>query len=139
MKKGALLNSKLSRVIASLGHTDMLTVADAGLPVAPGVEKIDLALIKGLPSLLDVIKAVTLEMHIERVIMATEIRLMNEPVHQQILEHIAALQIQQGNQIMVDYIDHEQFKAVSERSRAVIRTGECTSYANVHFIAGVTF
>ncbi|MEQ4517252.1 MAG: RbsD/FucU domain-containing protein, partial [Pantoea agglomerans] len=32
MKKGRLLNAELSHVIARLGHTDTLTIADAGLP-----------------------------------------------------------------------------------------------------------
>ena len=44
MKKTPLLNIALSRVIASLGHGDVLVIGDAGLPVPPGVELIDLAL-----------------------------------------------------------------------------------------------
>ena len=35
MKKTPLLNIALSRVIASLGHGDILVIGDAGLPVAP--------------------------------------------------------------------------------------------------------
>lgn len=38
MKKTPLLNIALSRVIASLGHGDILVIGDAGLPVPPGVE-----------------------------------------------------------------------------------------------------
>ena len=44
MKKTPLLNIALSRLIASLGHGDMVVIGDAGLPVPPGVELIDLAL-----------------------------------------------------------------------------------------------
>ena len=35
MKKGALLNSDVSAVIARLGHTDHITVADAGCLFRP--------------------------------------------------------------------------------------------------------
>ena len=50
MKKTPLLNIALSRVIASLGHGDVLVIGDAGLPVPPGVELIDLALTAGVPA-----------------------------------------------------------------------------------------
>ncbi len=43
MKRGELLNSYLSGLIADLGHKDKIVIADAGLPVPEGVEKIDLA------------------------------------------------------------------------------------------------
>lgn len=47
MKKTPLLNIQLSRLIASLGHGDVVVIADAGLPVPKGVELIDLALTQG--------------------------------------------------------------------------------------------
>ncbi len=34
MKKAGLLNPDLSKTIASLGHTDTLCIADAGLPIS---------------------------------------------------------------------------------------------------------
>ena len=46
MKKTTLINPALSEVITSLGHTDMLVLADAGLPIPATVRRIDLALTK---------------------------------------------------------------------------------------------
>ena len=46
MKKGSLLNKEISSVIAGMGHTDMLTIGDCGLPVPENVRRIDLALKK---------------------------------------------------------------------------------------------
>ena len=40
MKKTPLLNIALSRLIASLGHGDIVVIGDAGLPVPPGVEPV---------------------------------------------------------------------------------------------------
>lgn len=51
MKKGVLLNSSISSVIARLGHTDKITIADAGLPIPSSVERIDLALTQGILTL----------------------------------------------------------------------------------------
>jgi D-ribose pyranase len=44
-----------------------------------------------------------------------------------------------GKTIAINYVSHEEFKQRTNESRAVIRTGECTPYANVIFQAGVTF
>ncbi|NLZ54216.1 MAG: D-ribose pyranase, partial [Thermoanaerobacteraceae bacterium] len=57
MKKRELLNSEISYLISKLGHTDTIVISDAGLPVPKGVQRIDLALIPGKPSFLDVLDA----------------------------------------------------------------------------------
>ncbi|MGW8263419.1 RbsD/FucU domain-containing protein, partial [Bacillus sp. LR--39] len=44
MKKHGILNSHLAKILADLGHTDKIVIADAGLPVPDGVLKIDLSL-----------------------------------------------------------------------------------------------
>ena len=49
MKKIGLLNQPLSEVIAGLGHTDTLVIADAGLPIPAQTRRIDLALVEGVP------------------------------------------------------------------------------------------
>lgn len=44
MKRQGIINSSIAKVLVDLGHTDYIVVGDAGLPVPPGVCKIDLAL-----------------------------------------------------------------------------------------------
>jgi D-ribose pyranase len=68
MKKIGILNQPLSAVIAGLGHNDMLVIADAGLPIPPETERIDLALVPGVPGFLQTVEAVLLEMQVEKVI-----------------------------------------------------------------------
>ena len=64
MKKTPLLNIALSRLIASLGHGDILVIGDAGLPVPPGVELIDLALGSGLtPAAAEAVASIDAVMH----------------------------------------------------------------------------
>ncbi|MHA4899908.1 RbsD/FucU domain-containing protein, partial [Enterococcus faecium] len=50
MKKGKVINSDISRVIAQMGQFDKLSTGDAGMPVPFGTEKIGLAVSTGLPS-----------------------------------------------------------------------------------------
>ena len=36
-------------------------------------------------------------------------------------------------------VSHEELKRLSASAKAVVRTGECTPYANIMLVAGVTF
>lgn len=139
MKKGRLLNAELSYVIARLGHTDTLTIADAGLPVPAGPQRIDLALTPGTPDFLQVVSAVTHEMQVESALIAEEIKQHNPQLHSELIAMLEALQQHQGNTIAISYTSHEKFKQHTQRSQAVIRSGECSPYANVILSAGVTF
>lgn len=38
MKRVGILNENISRVVASMGHGDMLAVCDAGFPIPKGTE-----------------------------------------------------------------------------------------------------
>jgi D-ribose pyranase len=71
-KKTGLLNQPLSAVIVGLGHMDTLVIADAGLPIPPETQRIDLAVTKGLPPFLDTLRVVLGEMQVERAIVAQE-------------------------------------------------------------------
>ena len=139
MKKGRLLNAELSHVIARLGHTDTLTIADAGLPIPAGPQRIDLALTPGTPDFMQVVNAVALEMQVERALIAEEIQQHNPQLHSALVAVLEALQQHQGNSITISYTSHEQFKQQTQRSQAVIRSGECSPFANVILSAGVTF
>lgn len=139
MKKGVLLNADVSAVVSSLGHTDQIAICDAGLPIPAATQRIDLALTQGVPTFLQVLEVVTQEMQVESAILAEEIIKQNPPLHNALLAQLTELGQHQGNTISVSYISHRAFKAQTEHSRAVIRSGECSPYANVILCAGVTF
>ncbi|MCU5772388.1 D-ribose pyranase [Erwiniaceae bacterium BAC15a-03b] len=139
MKKGTLLNSEISYVVSRLGHTDSLVICDAGLPVPTGPQRIDLALTHGIPSFLRVAEVVTNEMQVESAIIAEEMKQHNPQLHDELVALLETLQQLQGNTISIRYTSHEQFKQQTQRSQAVIRSGECSPYANVILVAGVTF
>lgn len=139
MKKGHLLNAELSYVVARLGHTDTLTIADAGLPIPAGTQRIDLALTSGTPGFLQVVETITQEMQVESALIAEEIKHHNPQLHSELIALLESLQQHQGNTLSIRYISHEQFKQQTQRSQAVVRSGECSPYANVILSAGVTF
>jgi len=139
MKKGTVLNAEISSVISRLGHTDTLVVCDAGLPVPRSTTRIDMALTQGVPTFMQVLCVVTAEMQVESAILAAEIKQHNPQLHETLLGHIEQLQQHQGTTIKINYITHEQFKQHTADSQAVIRSGECSPYANIILCAGVTF
>ncbi|GMQ48543.1 D-ribose pyranase [Vibrio sp. 10N] len=139
MKKSALINSELSYLVSTLGHTDEVTICDAGLPIADDVQRIDLALTHGVPAFLDTVKVYLSEAQIEGVILAEEFKQVSPKLHDALLSLIEQERMVTGIEITLSYLSHEEFKAKTRDSRAVVRTGECTPYANVIFQAGVVF
>ncbi|NIE73074.1 D-ribose pyranase [Pantoea sp. Tr-811] len=132
MKKTALLNIALSRTIAGMGHGDILVIGDAGLPVPPGVELIDLALTAGIPDFASVLRAVLSELQVERHVLAEEMQKVVPPA----LVEIERLKAKLGKR---EWQSHEEFKLLSRNARAIVRTGECQPYSNIALISGVTF
>ena len=130
MKKSPLLNIALSQLVASLGHGDMVVIGDAGLPSQPGVPLIDLALTHGVPGFIQTVQTVLTEMQVEHHVVASELQANNPAMAQQ----VAALGLPDMRQL-----SHEEFKQLSKRARAIVRTGECSPYANVILVAGVVF
>jgi D-ribose pyranase len=131
MKKIGLLNQPLSEVIAGLGHTDTLVIADAGLPIPAETRRIDLALVEGVPTFLDTLGAVLKEMQVERAILAEEMLDVSPGIYDAIVDLLGDLP--------VEIVTHLVFKEQTGSARAVVRTGEFTPYANVILVAGVVF
>ena len=131
MKKSGLLNADLLHIIASMGHTDRLVIADSGLPIPSEVPRIDLALVAGIPSFLDTLRAVLGELQVEAALVAEEMRQRSPEIYQ-------ATRLVLGG-IRLEHVPHEVFKATLPGVRAVVRTGEQTPYANVILQSGVTF
>ena len=131
MKKTPLLNSALSEVIASLGHGDLLVIADAGLPIPPQTRRIDLALTRNIPSFLDTVCAVLQEMQVEKALLARETAQVSPQVRAQLAELLDGLPFEE--------ISHAELKSLCAQARAVVRTGEFTPYANLILVAGVIF
>ncbi|MBN2898728.1 MAG: D-ribose pyranase [Clostridia bacterium] len=131
MRKGKLLNSNIVSMLSKMGHTDQLTIGDAGLPIPNGVERIDLALVNGIPGFLETVKAIEKDMVVEKIILAEEIRENNPEVLKELETLFKGLEML--------FVPHEIFKEQTAVSKAVVRTGECTPYANVILQSGVDF
>src|ERR1700679_1630543 len=124
MKRCGHLSRDVSRVLARMGHTDSLVIADCGLPVPDGVECIDLSIALGDPSFLRVLDSVLADFKAERAVFAAEAEEYNGAV-------VARAALLSSRQVKVEFVAHETLKNLSRQARAIIRTGEATPYANV--------
>jgi D-ribose pyranase len=138
MKKFGLLHPELSHVIASLGHTDILVIADAGLPIPEGVPRIDLGYSAGQPPFLSVLEAVLSEMEVENATLALEMQSVTpKAFYKKVLGRLE--QLSKVKKQGVDFVSHEDFKVLTLKAKAIVRTGEFTPYANVILQSGVVF
>ncbi|MBA9025894.1 D-ribose pyranase [Peribacillus huizhouensis] len=105
MKRTGILNSHISKILSDLGHTDMIVIADAGLPVPDGVVKVDLALKRGTPSFKEVVDVIREAMIIEKVIMASELVDRNPKTFEYLNKTFLNTNVEQ--------VTHEQFKTLT--------------------------
>jgi len=128
MKKTGIINGPISNIIAHLGHTDMLTISDAGLPVPGVTQSIDLALEPGVPGFLETLEVVLSEMYIEKAYISEDMLIKSPQIYQQ-------MTILLGN-VPIERIPHQEFKKLTASSKAIIRTGEYTPFSNVILVSG---
>ena len=58
MLKSGILNPRLLNLVALFRHTNTLVIADRGFPSWRGIETVDISLVDGVPSVLQVFEAV---------------------------------------------------------------------------------
>ena len=131
MKKSKLINSEISYTISKMGHTYCITIGDCGLPIPENVDRIDLALTHGIPTFLETLDTVLDELCVEEITIASEIKEKNIEIYNEILKRF--------ENIKINEISHENFKKFTKESKVVIRTGECSPYANIILKSGVVF
>lgn len=132
-KTATTINPALSRVISETGHTDLLVVTDAGLPIPPSSERIDLAYRPGAPAFLDVLDTVLAELVIEGATVSAEVAEKSPEVLEALRARFAGMDFE------IELIPHVEFKELTHQARAFVRSGEFTPYANVILHAGVAY
>ena len=129
MKRDGILNGQLAGALARLGHTDTVVVCDAGLPIPPGPEVVDLAFRFGVPAFETVLLGLLEELVIEGAAAAEEVKSNNPVCHELLISQFP----------QIGLVPHEELKLMVGGARLVVRTGEATPYSNVILRCGVPF
>jgi D-ribose pyranase len=131
MKRIGILNREISSVVASMGHTDLLTICDGGFPVPPETKCIDLTLKGNMPRFFDVLDTVLEELIVEKIIVAQETAEVSPAVLEAMKQRFPEVELQ--------LVPHTEFKRIAKGARATIRSGEFTSYSNIILQSGVVY
>ncbi len=119
-----ILNPGLNHLLSRIRHTNTLVIADRGFPFWPMIETLDLSLVDGIPTVLDVLLAIRPNFVIGRVSMAEEFLKHNTPETQ-------ARFRQALDGLTLDFEPHTTFKKRVPNAIGLIRTGDTTQYANM--------
>jgi D-ribose pyranase len=128
MKRSGILHPGIAKLLASAGHTDYFLITDRGFPVPPEPERIDLALLDDLPTVVDVLRAVHAEFTIDRIVITEEMERFSP-------ERAKELRSLLGD-IPVEAVSHIELKRLGHDAKATIRTGDTTPYANLIVVSG---
>lgn len=133
MKKEGVLNSELARIIAGMGHGDLLVVCDSGFPIPHHRPVADVILTVNVPRLVETLKVILEELHAEGAIIANEMEKISNPMYHEVRRALADIPLKK--------ISHAKFKQLTRGSENIsfVRTGEATKYSNVILVAGVIF
>lgn len=129
MLKSGILNPHILSLLARVRHTNLLVIADRGFPFWPGIETVDISLVDGVPSVLQVLQAILPNFDCGRIWMAQEFLDHNSPVTR-------ALFKQAITGIPVDFEPHLQFKLRVPGAVGIIRTGDTLQYSNAILVSG---
>lgn len=139
MKRLGILNSDIARILAYMRHTDTLAIGDCGLPVPDTTERINLTIEFGKPSFMEVLKPVSKDLKIEKIVLAEEIRKQNPQMLAQIEQLFKEIEQETGDKAEVEFVSHTELKKRTESCKAVICSGETTPYANIILQSGCIF
>lgn len=124
MLKTGILNPAINSLLSRVRHTNTLVIADRGFPFWPSIETVDISLVDGMPTVLDVVRALRPNFVIGQAWMAEEFRKGNsEPTR-------VAFEKALGG-IAVQFEPHVEFKRRVPQCIGLIRTGDTIQYANI--------
>jgi D-ribose pyranase len=122
MLKTGILNPHINSLLSRVRHTNTLVIADRGFPFWPQIETIDLSLVDDIPTVLNVLQAITANFVIGKAWMASEFR---DGLSE------TALSDYSGLLPAIQYEPHIEFKRRVPLAIGLIRTADTTPYSNI--------
>jgi len=129
MLTSGIINGQLASVLARFRHVNTLAIVDGPFPSYPGVELVDLALIKGFPTIPNVLDAILPLLDLSGLYLANEFsEKVDAPTVAKYKKHF--------ENIPINLIPHEEFKIKVGQALAIIHTGDAIPYSSVILKSG---
>lgn len=129
MIRQGILNPLINSLLCRVRHTNMLVIADRGFPYWPAIETVDISLVDGIPTVLQVLEAIRPNFDIVQIYMAREFCEENTPEAQERLAKATA-------GIALVFEPYAEMKRRVPQAIGLIRTGDTTQYANMILVSG---
>ena len=124
MFKSGILNPQINSLLSRVRHTNTLVIADRGFPFWPEIETVDISLVDGIPTVLEVLRAVRQNFAVGKAWMAEEFLANNT---KQVIDQFAA----GFDCLELVHEPHVDFKLRVPHAIGLIRTGDTIQYANM--------
>jgi D-ribose pyranase len=129
MLNQGILNPHINHLLARVRHTNSILIADRGFTYYPDLETVDISLVDGIPTVLQVLEAIKPTFDICQIYMAEEF----------LLENTASVQEAFKNAFGRIPYTFEGYNAMKSRvpgAIGIIRTADTIQYANMLLVSG---
>ena len=123
-----IINSHLQHLLCRIRHTNALVIADAAFPFWPQIATVDLALVRGIPTIPQVLDAILPNFKAGAVHMAEEFKTHNTPETQEVFAKAC-------RGVPTHFEAHIDFKTRVPHAIGLVRTGDSTAYGNLILIS----
>lgn len=130
MKKHGILNAPLSSALATLGHTDLILVVDAGFPIPRDAHRIDLAIAENLPDLRTVLDLIGDEIVVEGVVRADDVTTNNPRLDEWLQDRFTDAEFTTRTHA-------EMLGELARQAKVIVRTGAFEPWGNIGLLCGV--
>lgn len=130
MKRNGILNAPLSGALATLGHTDLILVVDAGFPVPRDAHRLDLAIAENLPDLRTVLDLIGDEIVVEGVVRAEDVTINNPRLDEWLQERFSGAEFTTRSH-------SDMLGELARQAKVIVRTGAFEPWGNIGLFCGV--
>lgn len=123
-----ILNPQLNHLLCRIRHTNALVIADAAFPFWPEIETVDLALVRGIPTIPQLLDAILPNFKAGAVHMAQEFQTHNKAEMQDVFRAAC-------RGVEMHFEPHIEFKKRVPNAIGLIRTGDTTAYGNLILVS----
>jgi D-ribose pyranase len=123
-----IINPHVQHLLCRVRHTNTLVIADAAFPFWPDIQTVDLTLVRGIPTIPQVLDAIIPNFKAGAVHMAEEFKAHNTPETQELFRKSC-------RGVPMSFEPHTEFKTRVPQSIGLIRTGDTTAYGNLILVS----
>src|SRR5437762_1956372 len=119
-----ILNPGILSLLARVRHTNTLVIADCDFPSWPGVETVDVSLMRGMRTVLQLLKIILPNWRCAAAFVAKDFLEHND-------KRTRAAFVRACRGMELQFEPHAEFKRRVPHALGLIRTGDATKYANM--------